>query len=167
MLKNSRMFVYPVVMLAVFACLASFTMAQKLPVPRGWKRVTACQFSFLLPESMRDTTTRGIDSCLAGYEGDGISVRLDFGVYNGPISKQDSMKNYRKSVLSINGRKARLITYEGANYAYPKATEIRIVTAGPKYGFRSTSLSMSICTKPPFDAEIVKRIYQSIKYLGK
>jgi hypothetical protein len=166
MLKNFRIFVYPVVVLAAIAYLVSSTTAQKLPAARGWKRVTACRFSFLLPEHMQEMEVQPIDSCLANFEGEGIGIGLDFGFYSNPLSRQDDMKNYRSSVVRINGRKARLIMYDG-EYKYPQVTEIHIVTAGPRNGFGNTSLLMSICTNPSVDAEIVRRIYESIKYLGK
>jgi hypothetical protein len=150
--------------------IATGAFAQETPVPKGWKRVTACEFSFLLPEKTREISGRPIDSCIAAFEYRGINIGLDYGLYSSPVSEYDWMENYQNKPITINGREARLITYDDTRNKrhVSTATNLRMITTKAPYpGSNEVSLLMVISGKPSIDRQIVKRIYESVKFLGK
>ena len=158
------------VCIVVGTFVATNALAQDPTTPKGWKRVTACSFSFLLPEKAREVTGRPIDSCIAEFRYKDVNVYLDYGLYSAPPSEQASMKNYENRSVTINGSDARLITYDDWTHSKKvlSFTALHIVTAKATPPIlNNVSLLMVITAKPSGDRQIVKRIYESLKYLGK
>jgi hypothetical protein len=145
--------------------LTSLARAQVRDAPKGWKRVSACDFSFVLPEDMQSTNAHGRDSCVEEFENKDVLVYLDYGLYSNPGGRDDSMKQYKKSRVRIGGRAADVITYIDDSGTRGKelesATLVHIVTRNNR---PRVSLLLQIHTKESIDREIVKRIYQSIRY---
>lgn len=147
----------------------SWAFSQNAPAPKGWKRVTSCEFSFLLPATTREETTHPVDSCLANFQYKDLSISLDYGLYSSPLSEQDWMRNYQTTSITINGRKASLITYEDA--MNPKSiqniTKVHVITSKATPPFLgNVSLLMVISTKSSKDHEIIKKIYESLTFRG-
>ena len=148
------------------------TEAQTTPAPEGWKKVTACQFTFNLPNDMQGVPQWPVDSCLAGYENEEISIELDYGWYSGPGGQQDWEKVYRTSSIKINGRTAELITYvidtDKMKTKHPLVTHIHLITHAPKKGKlrTTTSLLFTISCTEAVVQSVVKQIYESIRFVG-
>lgn len=144
-------------------------VAQREPPPRGWKRVTSCSFTFLLPSRLASTQTHPVDSCLAAFESTDLSVSLDFGLYSSPLSKRDYMKDHQEVMIKIGSRDARLITYReerhGRKADKDMMTEAHIVIdSGPAW---ENALLFTISSQKVVSAETIRQIYQSIRYVGK
>lgn len=151
--------------------------AQKEVVPKGWKEVKACDFSFQIPIWMKEAKVHMIDSCLAAYSGRSTHLSLDYGWYSGPLSRPDEkMENYKSEKIRLDGREATLITYIDTRFKEkPKVTQVHIVTFPRKPDSEAkwlgdsmdTSLLFEIGTIRPKSEAMVKRIYDSIRYIGK
>lgn len=165
MQMSSKLLVYTAFLLVAFSPCA---VAQASLAPDKWKQVTACQFSFVLPAESREIKKQPVDSCLAAFEYKDIHISLDHGLYSAPLSKQDWMKDYQNVPITLNGRHARLITYEDVQHSQEvvHVTEIHVKTSKVA-GWGDVSLLMTISTNPSVDLQIVKRIYESLKFLTK
>jgi hypothetical protein len=149
--------------------------AQNSETPRGWKQVTACDFTFLVPDSTRALRTSPIDSCLAAFDYNGIEISLDYGWYSAPLGESyferpDSRyKNHRREKISIAGRDAELIHYD--DMSNPKktlhVTQVHIITSQSDRSSMIVSLLMSFETNKDSDADIIRQIYESVRFLGK
>jgi hypothetical protein len=165
-----RRSLFLLLLLAFF--LASKNVAQTTETPKGWKLVKTCQFSFLLPQDMRDVTESPIDSCLAAFEKKDIQISLDYGWYSSPAGQAEWDKEFKTSKITINGRSAQLITFiidtSKLKTDRPVVTKIHIITdsSNKDWPRMTTSLLFTISAKENVDPDIVKRIYESIKFLG-
>ncbi|HEV7698885.1 MAG TPA: hypothetical protein VGO43_01515 [Pyrinomonadaceae bacterium] len=157
------------ILTVTLASLPTGVVAQDSQPPKGWKLVTACSFSFLLPKKARELKTQMIDSCIASYEYEDIEIGLDYGLYSAPSSEQDWMKNYQSRSVTINGREARLVTYEDTKHGGDllRVTQLHMITGKATWGSNDVSVLMVINTKRSSDHETVKRIYESVKSIEK
>ena len=166
----TTVFARTLALMFAFFCLSIAAIAQNSSVPKGWKQVTACEFSFLLPDDALQRKTHPVDSCLAGFDTKDIHIGLDYGLYSGPGSQQEWEKNYRNLPVKINGRKASLITYEidERNPEFPCITMIHMWTSEPSMETGpGVSILMVISSKRSVEPRIVKQIYESLKFVGK
>ena len=155
--------------------LSGYVVAQDSGPPKGWKQVTACQFSFLVPENTQQFETHPIDSCLSAFEYEGLRISLDYGLYSAPLSegwfkKPDSgLKNHTSQKLTINGRQAEVITYEDAisPQNIVNVTQVHIITFKSDASQTMISLLMSFRSKDESNADVIKQIYESLRFVGK
>jgi len=154
----------------VFAMMTPVgAMAQRESTPPGWKSVTSCSFTFLLPSRLTYRQTHPVDSCLAAFESSDLSIWLDFGLYSRPLSKQDYMKDHQEVMIKIGDRDASLITYreerQGRKADKDLMTKVYIVIdSGPGW---ENGLLFNISAQKAVPAETIKQIYQSIRYVGQ
>jgi len=159
-----------VVLTVALLILPIWASAQDSEVPKGWKRVKSCTFSFILPRTARELKTRPIDSCVARFEYEDLSLSLDYGLYSSPLSQMDWMTKYRKEPITINGLEGNLISYKNA--MDPKSilyvTNVHIVASKSKsIDWGDRSLLMSITSESSKHLEAIKQIYESLTFLEK
>jgi len=162
-----------ILFLLAFAVFSSDAVAQGSATPKGWRKVTACEFSFLVPEETRQRPTSPVDSCLAAFEYKDLSISLDYGWYSAPESEEAAkfygLKNYRSQDVTINGREATLITYDDAMRPndISSVTKIHVITSRSTKSPTIVSLLMSFQTKGTSNVDVIKQIYESLKFVGK
>jgi hypothetical protein len=120
---------------------------------------------------MVEHKTYPVDSCLAAFSNKEVSISLDYGWYSDPSGQAEWDTQYSRAEIRINGRKAELITSvidtQKLPTKNPMETEVHLVTHGPKNNEAGmiTSLLFTITTRKSIDQNLVKRIYESIRYL--
>ncbi len=134
-------------------CLQAFSQARE--VPKGWKEVKDCSFSMLMPKKLKKRNDiKPIDSCIGVYEGGGMRLSFDYGMYTG---KPEEDPRIKKEELLIDGKKALLTP---GNYG----ASVYIVTYEGDKGNPTTALGMGFSAKRTDGGQIARQIFQSIRF---
>jgi hypothetical protein len=84
--------------------------AQPYEPPASWQRVTgSCGISLRAP-ALVPTPSRGIDSCVASFQGPDCSYSADLGGFSDPLTRYDGDAKYTVEMLPVAGKTARLVT---------------------------------------------------------
>ena len=150
--------------------LFSFTRAQQQnDVPDGWTKITVCRLSFFAPPDMKDIGTKGIDSCVAQFANNDITLYLDYGLYGSPPRQGNSDLEFKKQSVSIDGKNAQLATYIDASHSNSglkyNAGIYVVVKESKLEGFPKTiSLMMSVRGERQKDQQTAQRIFRTIRF---
>lgn len=148
----------------------SITHAQpQNDVPDGWTKITVCRLSFFTPPDMKDLGTKGVDSCVARFANNDITLYLDYGRYGGPPRQGNSDLEFKEQFVSIDGRNAQLVTYVDASHSNSGLkynAGIYVVVKEPEIeSFPKTiSLMMSVLVERRKDQETAQRIFRTIRF---
>lgn len=140
--------------------------AQNSKVASGWKKVSICDISFIVPKNLKNNNARGIDSCVASFSNDKIGLGIDYGWYSSASTKYESYTDFKEEFIQIDGKKAQLATYidTRSNDEEMFVARIYIVTNEPEGGGMTTALNMTIGVGNEKDLETAKKIFQSIRF---
>ena len=142
--------------------------AQDSKVPSGWKKVSICNISFIVPKKLKNENAEGIDSCVASFESSKIGLGIDSGWYGSASTKYERYIDFKEESIEINGKKAQLATYRHTQMDAKRnfIARIYVVLNEPKeegMGM-TTSLNMTIELRSEKDLETARRIFQSIRF---
>ena len=154
---------------ATIICVSCIVAQQEPDVPANWTKINVCHFSFFAPPDMKDLATRGVDSCVARFANQDITVYLDYGQYGGPHRQGNSDLEFKEQSLSIDGKKAQLVTYIDASHSnsglYYNASLYVIVKESELDGRpKPISLMMSIRGERQKDRETALTIFRTIRF---
>ena len=76
--------------------------------PENWQLVDANSFTISLPPSWKFNTLQGIDSYVAEFVGDGVTLNFDYGWYSNPLA-DESDSRYVVTYETIDGKKAKIV----------------------------------------------------------
>jgi hypothetical protein len=107
MIARAFLFVF----LVVEPFVAVFCQPAVAPAPGDWTRHSACRVEFSLPTALKRLEKKGIDSCVARFEGGGIFVLLDVGLYGSPARQTGIEQEFKESDVNLDGQRGRLATY--------------------------------------------------------
>jgi hypothetical protein len=126
--------------------------SQGREIPKDWKEVNKCGVSFLVPTNMKKKRddAKPIDSCFASYRNSAITL----GVTNDNYMGQPEEEVYES--LKIDGKKARIINSPNNLRVY--------VVVGENTNARF-SFGMGITFKKAIDAQTVRKIVESIRFI--
>jgi hypothetical protein len=88
------------------------TLAQTKHLPKNWKRIKICDFTFSAPQTFQDLKVKGIDSCVGSFQDEELSLTFDYGRYSGKFQKSESTFNFKQQPLLIGGRLGKFVTFE-------------------------------------------------------
>ena len=159
----------------LLVCICAFNLksaAQERVIPKGWKQVKACDFTFLVPKKFKDAKPKSLDSCIAGFRSKQVSVYIDVGNYNGETKQDETMLDFKEEFVTVDGKKAQIVTYiEESDFAkeipnrkfvtvvYIKTSEQQLNDVGQPF-----SLWMKIRSESSQQQETAKQIAQSILF---
>lgn len=148
-----------------YLCLSD-NYAQNSKVPSGWKKVSICDISFIVPKNLKNNNKQGIDSCVASFSSDKIRLGIDYGWYSSASSKYESYTDFKEEFIQIDGKKAQLATYidTRSNAKEKFVARIYVVTDEFEGGGQTTALNMTIIVGSEKDLEMAKQIFQSIRF---
>jgi len=140
--------------------------AQDSKVPSGWKKVSICDISFIVPKNLKNNNSQGIDSCVASFSSSKIGLGIDYGWYGSASTKYESYTDFKEESIQIDGKKAQLATYidTRSNAKRKFVARIYVVLNEPEGGGMTTSLNMTIGVGNEKDLETAKQIFQSIRF---
>jgi hypothetical protein len=165
------------ILLLLLQCLLHVnSSAQKVHVPEGWHVVKACGFSFVVPNDVIEKKVQPIDSCVAQFQSKNIAIKIDYGIYRGPATQSKDDRDYKVSDIKVSGKSGKLATYyndwENPETKHPDKIWYADIDLTPRQirlanGKATVSLSFSVSRYESADPEVVKMIYESLKYLGR
>ena len=92
------------------------TISEKPEIPKKWKKIEECGFSFYAPTNFKEAKAQPIDSCATDYRNEDTLFSLD--LYHGGGTEDGTRRNeysgkedFQISETVIDGRKAEIITY--------------------------------------------------------
>jgi hypothetical protein len=135
--------------------------------PEGWAKLNICHISFLAPSDMKDLGAKGLDSCVAQFANNDITLYLDYGWYGSPPRQGNSDLEFKEESVSIDGKNAQLVTYVDSSHSNSglkyNAGIYVIVKESKLDGFpKIISLMMSVRGERRKDQETAQRIFRSI-----
>jgi len=153
---------------AIVPC-ALFLLAQQKPdVPDGWTRINICHISFYAPPDIRNKGIKGVDSCVAQFANNDITLYLDYGLYGGRASARDSELEWKQESLLVGGKDAQLTTFVDASHSnsglkYLAALYV-VVEPGGERDRRPTTLMMSVISDRRKDRDAALAIFRTIRF---
>ena len=159
----------------LLVCVFAYNLesaAQKRVVPKGWKQVKTCDFTFLVPKKLKDAKPKSLDSCIAGFRSKEVSIYIDVGNYNGETKQDDTMLDFKEEFITVDGKKAQIVTYlENSDFAKKNpnrkfVTVVYIKTSEPQPNEVGLpfSLWMKIRSESSQQQETARQIAQSILF---
>jgi hypothetical protein len=160
-----------VIVIALFASVATYGQARRPTQPSGWKRITACGAAFYVPPDVQEESVRGIDSCLKQYRGENMLIMLDVLGYITPSTetRRDEYSEERDFTFrrtKVGGRRAEIITcYETDLSDKAKGLNYSSVLWVPQGWKDGGNLTIWINTKSAKQRRTAMNIFQSVRFL--
>ena len=168
-----RLFIIILFLAFAHDCLGSSDIfAQNSEVPFGWKKVSVCQMSFLIPKTLKNRNAEGTDSCIAVFSNSKTALGIDYGWYGSAykINKlnKDYILDFKEETIKIDGKDAQFATFIDTR-TNPKRNFIAriyvVLDEGKNNEFgMKTSLNMKVAVRNEKEFEIAKQIFQSIRF---
>jgi len=156
-------------LIATVACV-SFSLAQEKPdVPDGWTRVNICHISFYAPPDIKKSDMNGVDSCVAQFANNDITLYLDYGVYGGPATARGGELEWKQESLSVGGKEAQLTTFVDSTHSnsglkYIAALYVVVKPVAPERGWGPTTLMMSVNSDRRKARDAAVAIFRTIRF---
>lgn len=133
---------------------------------QNWKKANfEGEFEFSLPAAMSEAKEQGIDSNVARWEGEGITVRVDYGMFSDPLTSYVGRPNYHLSNEEISKRAARVVSFDQDDGRHLLAAHFHSLAKG-KTADRA-NLTIVVETEPSVGREVASRIIRSMRFQGE
>lgn len=163
------------VLIAIALAFPTFdhAAAQNQDMNDEWVTVHVCHLSLLIPKDLKRTDIQGVDSCVAEFTNQKITLYLDYGYYTGPKEKSVRDFDFKEQSILVGGKTARVATYnDDTTYSGGKKTYLRyfahlyviVKPSDAEFGSRPVSLTMIVGGESEGDEEIGLRIFRSIRF---
>lgn len=131
-----------------------------------WKRFKICGFTFYTPKTLKNLNSKGIDSCVGGFEDTNLSIEIDYGWYSSRYKKYtyDSKLEFREETIEIDNKSAQLVTYIDGQKDAVKKYIAGLYLEVKNDGAITTALNMTTRVVTEKDLETAKQIFQTIKF---
>jgi len=161
-----------VVIIGALISCGSFSLAQqRSDVPDGWTKINICRISFYAPPDMKNSGINGIDSCVAQFANNDITLYLDYGLYGGPETTRGTDLEWKQESLSVGGKNAQLTTFtdashsnSGLKYMAALFVVIKPVEPGRERELRPTTLMMSVISDRRADRDAALAIFRTLRF---
>ena len=132
---------------------------------QSWKKANfEGEFEFSLPAALSETKEQGIDSSVTRWEGEGITIRVDYGMFSDPLTSYVKRPNYHLSNEEIGNRAARVVSFNQDDGRHLVAAHFHDLAEG-KSANRG-KLTVVVETEPSVGREVASRIVRSIRFQG-
>ena len=129
--------------------------------PSDWVRIDAGEFRFHVPPDFEPVAVQGVDSIVGSYQGSSISLGFDYGSYSDPLRDNDQ-PNYTIRHERIDGRKARIVSYDNPESARPYAFSTGIHFAA--VNGNGARLTLLAACKTRADLNTARTIFRTIQF---
>src|SRR5262245_35942886 len=101
-----------------------------------WHKVlVGDRLTFSAPSELKSTSARGADTDFSELHGDDLTVRVDAGLFSDPLTRYQSKPNVRQFDESIDGQRARVVTYDqpdGSRFTAAHFPDLQNAAGGAK-----------------------------------
>jgi hypothetical protein len=118
------------------------------------------RLTFSAPIDLTSTSARGTDTDFSEWHGDGLTVRVDAGLFSDPLTRYQSKPNVRQRDESIDGQAARVVTYDqpdGSRFTAAHFPELQNAGGAKK-------LTVAVISSGDRSADEALRIVRSIRF---
>jgi hypothetical protein len=153
-------------------------------IPKDWQKIETDDFSFSIPPTMKNNNVQGFDSFAMQFENAEIKLDIEYGDYFADIISQLRDYEGQKELITIDGEKTELITYDQNKPIYstnktvnaarsPKSEKVeKNYVIGVNFpnsmkSFHQSAISFVARYKNLEAQETAKTIFQSIKFKQK
>ena len=162
--------------LPLMLCITSCATRASSEGASDWKMFELGDFSVSLPSDMRSVPVRGIDSHVGEFQGEGLKVDFDYGLYSNPLTRRDlsssrDLQSFSEDWTLIDGRRAKIVhaswtAKEGAKPDYFCGVYFPDVSLeDPNSKGRSiTKLNLCISSERPIDPALADHAFRSIRF---
>ena len=138
--------------------------AQQKEKPSGWREISVCDMTFLLPKTLKKHSRGGIDSCVAVFSDKHPSVSLDYGLYSG-VGRYDNYLDFKEESFQVDGRPGTLATYVDKLNRKNRVARIFVVLVPRSLqNLDETSMNMFVVGSGVKTVETARTIFGSIKF---
>jgi len=106
----------------------------------NWIRVEACSISFLIPRNLKRTSREGVDSCVAEFTDDKMTLSIDHGWYGGPGTNPHAEQAQNKDIEFV-GTVTKIYPVEGLLERWAILVHVDRVVSGE---FSGTTFTFAI-----------------------
>lgn len=134
---------------------AVMSNGQQWPVVRVGDTLT-----FSAPSGLEPTSARGMDTSFGEWRGDDLLVRVDAGLFVDPLTRYGSQPNVRAFDESIDGQRARIVTFDqpdGSRFTAAHFPDLQNAAGSKK-------LTFVVISNGPRSADEAMRIARSIRF---
>jgi hypothetical protein len=173
MIKMERILIGIVLLIATYGFgYSASNVIEGGVVPDGWKRVSACGISFLVPASVENLNARGTDSCVAAFGDSDMGISIDYGMYSTAYKKHEvglegEIKRFRQGYIRVGGKRAQVVTYldVGMDRRDPHLQYFAGMHVVVNERVRpKSSLNMTVAGRSEREQELAKRIFWSVRF---
>ena len=133
---------------------------------KNWKDILfKGKFKFSVPASLLEAEEQGIDSSVALWEGKGIKVRVDYGLFSDPLTSYVNQPNYILSNEDIGGNPARIVWFDQNDGSHFVAAHFHDLEERRWTDLRK--LTIVVETSKKVGSKISEKILRSIQFQGE
>lgn len=104
--------IFGVILIGVIASF-SFNYNSVIPpviseTPANWPQIDANTFTLSLPQGWKFNKLQGIDSYVGEFEGNGMKLSFDYGIYSNPLADENDPE-YNVTYENIDGQKGKIV----------------------------------------------------------
>jgi hypothetical protein len=137
-----------------------------LRLEQDWKEIDfGGKLQFSLPAGLAETKEQGIDSRVGRWEGEGITVRVDYGIFSDPLTSYAERPNYRLAAEKIDNRTARVVSFDlndGKDFIAAHFGGFTEEETGER-----SALTIVVETEPGVGSEVASQIIRSVRFKGE
>jgi hypothetical protein len=119
------------------------------------------RLAFSAPTELKPTSARSADTDFSELHGDDLVVRVDAGLFGDTLTRYRSKPNVRESDESIDGQRARVVTYDqpdGSRFTGAHFPDLQNAAGGAK------KLTVVVISSGDRSADDALRIVRSIRF---
>ena len=138
-------------------------MSSEPTQPQEWSRTSfEAVGDFGSPVTLHKTDAQGIDTDFGEWKGEGLTVRIDYGIYADPLMSYRDRDGYEELTEEIDGRMARIVSFRPSNGGRFAAAHFKApnVTGGRT----ANRLTMTVEAAAMVGEDVPLRIIRSLKF---
>ncbi len=133
---------------------------------KNWEEVNfKGKFKVSLPTSLSEVDEQGIDSDIAQWEGEGITVRVDYGLFSDPLTSYADRLNNNLSNEYIGGYAVRIVRFDQNDGSHFAAAHFHNLQKSRSAKLKK--LTVVVETTQEVGSEISTKIIKSIQFKGE
>ena len=129
---------------------------------QGWQTVVVGDLlEFASPVALERTTAEGTDTAFSEWQGDGLTVRVDYGLFVDRLESSQRQGGAEVVDETIDGLPARRVSYvqaDGVRFTAVHFPDLSTVGGG------RNKLTLVVLAPPPRSADEARRVVTSVKF---
>ena len=117
-----------------------------------------------LPPGVAISDSQGVDSSFVRWQGAGITISIDYGLFVDRLNAYENRPHYRQSVTLIDGYPARVVSFDRADGSHFTALHFQQLPASLSTSGNKLTLILELSSE--MSPNLSNKIIQSIQFIG-